>query len=179
MLPVALGADPKAIAELSAGERADAYRLVKASAETEPLSATLGALAPYDRYFEIELFDLIGAPFAGVTTTSLGIERQNARYGLYFLEDLLSVRFFVTNAAFDAVIWTPSLPAALQMYTSEVASVHMDPGSVTVGFVPGAFGLGEGESRAFRLAPFDGSGHSVSLDEPEALAADVGSWLAE
>jgi hypothetical protein len=179
VLPLATGVDPSSIDELHPGARAQAYRLAEASSEAEPLTATLGALAPHDRYFEVELFDLIGAPFSGPEAKALGVERQSARYGLYFLEDALAVRFFVTNAAFDAAIWTPALPAALQMYTSEVAGVHLEGDRLTIEYRPGAFGAGGATSREVRLAPYEGSGHSVSLDEPAKLAADVDAWLAE
>lgn len=179
VLPIAIGADPAAIEGLSPAARARAYRIVSASPEPEPLTARLGALAPWDRYFEAELFDLIGGPFVGPDAVSLGIERQNGRYGLVFLEDALSVRFFVTNAAFDAVIWTPSLPEALEMYTNEVAGVHVDGEALTIEYAPGAFGVAAGASRTVRFVPYAGSGHSVSLSEPSKLAADVEAWLAE
>src|SRR5262249_27449220 len=147
--------------------------------EAEPLASTLGEIAPYDRYFEVELFDLIGAPFAGSAAQALGIERQHARYGELFLEDLLTVRAFVSNAAFDAVIWTPSLPAAVARSTDVVAGAQAKDGEVTVDYKPGAFGLTGGASRSFRFVTYASSGHSVSLDQPEDLAADIAAWLDE
>ncbi len=179
VLPVMIGEDPAEIAELSPAARARAYRLRDASPEVEPLTPQLGALAPHDRYFEGELFDLIGSPFASPEATSLGIERQNGRYGLVFLEDALAVRFFVTNAAFDPVIWTPALPEALAMYTDEIAGVHVDGEALTLEYAPGAFGLAAGVERELRFVPYGDSGHSVSLHEPSKLAADVRAWLAE
>jgi pimeloyl-ACP methyl ester carboxylesterase len=175
----ALGVELGAVAGLSAKAREGAYRLADAAPEAEPLSSKLGSLPAHDRYFEMELFDLIGAPFSGSAAKALGIERQHARYGELFLEDLLTVRVFVTNAAFDAVIWTPSLPAALAMYTDVVASAHASDGDITVDYKPGAFGLQGAASRSFRFATYDSSGHSVSLDQPEELAADIEAWLGE
>lgn len=179
IFPLATGIDPADIPELAPEARAQAYRLVDASPEDEPLTAALGALAPHDRYFEIELFDLIGAPFAGADAQSLGIERQHGRYGLYFLEDAIAVRFFVTNAAFDAAIWTPALPEALMMYTGEVAGVHMEGEALVIEYQPSAFGGAAAASREVRFVPYAGSGHSVSLDEPSKLSADVRAWLAD
>jgi len=179
VLPQVLAVDPAAIDELHADARGEAYRLRDAAPDDEPLAATLGGLAPYDRYFEWELFDLLGEPFAGAQAQALGIERQHARYGRLFLEDLLTVRMFITNAAFDAAIWTPALPAALGMYTDAVASVHVDGASVSVEYQPGAFGTAAGTSRTFHFPTYAASGHSVSLDQPDALAADVGAWLAD
>lgn len=179
VLGQALGDDPFSIAELAPAAREDAYRLAEASPADEPLTKKLGALAPHDRYFEVELFDLIGAPFAGAPAKALGIERQNERYGRYFLEDARSVRFLVTNAAFDAAIWTPSLPAALQMYTTDVSSVHIDGQALTIEYAPGAFGAPGGTTSEVRFVPFDGSGHSVSLDEPAKLSAVVHAFLVE
>jgi hypothetical protein len=91
----------------------------------------------------------------------------------------MAVRFFITSAAFDPVIWTPALPEALAMYTSEVASVHIDGGDMIIAYQPGAFGAQAEMSRAARVVPFAASGHSVSLDEPAKLASDVRAWLAE
>jgi hypothetical protein len=176
-MALALGVEPSAIAALSPDARSEAYRIVKAAPEDEPLTAVLGALAPHDRYFEHELFDLLGEPFSGAEAKLYGIERQNSRYGRLFLEDLLAVRFFATNAAFDAAIFTPALPAALEMYTDLVASVHMDGEALSVELVPGAFGAEGAEALDVRFVAFEGSGHSVSLDEPDALAADLAAWI--
>ena len=178
VMEAALGVDPAAIPALAPDARSGAYRLVSAAPEEEPLTAALGALAPYDRYFELSLFDLLGAPFSGAEAKLHGIERQSSRYGRLFLEDLLSVRFFITNAPFDAAIYTPALPAALQMYTSLVTSVHIDGEALSVELAPGAFGSAAPQARAARFVAFGSSGHSVSLDEPDALAADVAAWLA-
>src|SRR6185436_12156076 len=109
---------------LAAMDRKDAYRLVAASAEPEGLSSALGPLAPWDRYHRIELFDLIGAPFAGAEAQALGIDRRDPRWGALFLDDLRWVRTFVTDAANDAVIYTPALAEALAMYEDRVAEAR-------------------------------------------------------
>lgn len=187
VLRAVLGQDPSAIPELPPSAREDAYRLAAlppppapgAEDAPEPLTAELGALLPHDRYFELELFDLIGEPFAGAEAKIYGIERQHSRHGLAFLEDARAVRFFVTDAAFDAAIFTPSLPAALQMYTDVVASVHKDGTALSIEYREGAFGAPAGTSLDVHIAPYDDAGHSVSLDEPETLSADVADWLAE
>jgi hypothetical protein len=179
VMEVALGVEPALIPDLSAEAREGAYRLVEAAAEEEPLTPTLGALSPHDRYFEWELFDLLGEPFSGAEAKLHGIERQHERHGRLFLEDLLDVRFFVTNAAFDAAIFTPALPEALEMYTDLVASVHTDGEALRVELWPGAFGAAGAEAHEVRFVPYGAAGHSVSLDEPDALAADLAAWLAE
>ena len=179
LMRAALGLDPAAIPHLAASSRDAAYRLaiVPPPPEPEPLAEKLGALRPYDRYFELELFDLIGEPFAGAEAKIYGIERQHTRHGLAFLEDAKDVRFFVTNAAFDAAIFTPALPAALEMYTDVVASVHNAGTTLSIEYREGAFGAPGGTSREVHVAPYDDAGHSVSLDEPETLSADVAAWL--
>jgi pimeloyl-ACP methyl ester carboxylesterase len=177
-----LGVRAADIEDLLPPARVDAYRLSAPAELDEALAQPHGpfpALPAYDRYFETELFDLLGAPFAGTAAQTLGIERQHARYGLYFLEDLLDVRMFVTNAAFDADIFTPSLPDAIAMYTDQVKSVHKAEGAVTVDLKPGAFGApAEGASRSFTFVTYDASGHSVTLDQPEKLSADLRNWLS-
>ena len=65
------------------------------------------------------------------------------------------------------------------MYTGEVAGVHRDGESFVVEYAPGAFGLPAGTSRAGRFPTYAASGHSVALDEPAKLAADIEAWLAE
>ena len=172
-----LGQDPDGIAKLRAGERGDAYRLVDPDPTAEPLDAVLGDLPPHDRYFEMELFELIGAPFVSSALVSLGLERTNSRYGRLFLEDLLDVRVFITNAAFDAAIWTPSLPDALAMYTSDVAGVHKGDEAFTLDFVPGAFDAPAGTSRTVTFPTYAASGHSIALDEPDKLADDIAAFL--
>ncbi len=179
VLPAVLEVPLASIAGLRADERVDAYRLRYAGTTPEPLAARLGALPDYDRYFEMELFDLIGAPFVATALQNQGLDRTNERYGRLFLEDLLSVKTFITNAAFDAAIWTPSLPAALALYTTSVSGVHVDGESFTVDYLPGAFGAPTGTSRAVRFPTYAASGHSIALDEPAKLAADIEAWLAE
>jgi hypothetical protein len=179
VLSEALGSDPLAIVELRPSERGEAYRVSDAPPEDEPLAGALGALSGYDRYFEIELFDLLGKPFSGPAAQALGIERQHARYGRLFLEDLLTVRALVTNAAFDAAIWTPALPAALAMYSDVVESVQVDGAAFSIAYRPGAFGAVAATSRTVRFPGYAAAGHSISFDQPEDLAADLAAFLAE
>ena len=179
VLSAVLGVPLDDIAGLRAEERGDAYRLAEVDTTEEPLAARLGEIAPHDRYFEMELFDLIGAPFVSPSLKALGLDRTDGRWGSLFLEDLATVKPFVTNAAFDAAIWTPSLPEALAMYTGEVAGVHREGEAFVVDYVPGAFGLPAGTSRAVRFPTYAASGHSVALDEPAKLAADIEAWLVE
>ncbi len=179
VLAAVLGVPLDTVALLRAKERGAAYRLAGVGTTVEPLAARLGEIAPYDRYFELELFDLLGAPFVSPALKALGLDRTDGRWGSLFLEDLATVKPFITNAAFDAAIWTPSLPEALAMYTGEVAGVHRDGESFVVEYAPGAFGLPAGTSRAVRFPTYAASGHSVALDEPAKLAADIEAWLAE
>ena len=172
-----LGVPLDAIEGLSAKDRAGAYRLADEDTTAEPLATKLGSVPAYDRYFAMELFDLLGAPFVSAKLRALGVDRTNSRFGLLFLEDLLHTSFFVTNAAHDAAIWTPSLPAALARYTSHVAGAHADGETLVVDYVPGAFGVPAGTSRSARFPKYEASGHSIALDEPDALAADVAAWL--
>ncbi|MBK8251268.1 MAG: hypothetical protein IPK82_01185 [Polyangiaceae bacterium] len=168
---------PGDIADLTPARRLDAYRVKSAGSQNEPFTKVLGALNPHDRYFEVELFDLLGAPFSGAEATGLGIERQNSRYGALFLENALSVKFFITNAAFDAAIWTPALPAALQMYTNIVSSVHIaGSNELVIEYASGAFGNADAVSRSVAFFSYAESGHSVSFDEPDKIANDLAQW---
>jgi hypothetical protein len=179
VLPRALGTDPAEIEPLYAGARASAYRLAESFDENEPLAEPFGTLEPHDRYFEVELFTLLGRPFASAEAQALGIDREHVRYGRLFLEDLLTVRAFVTNAAFDAVIWTPALAQALSTYTTDIESVRMEDEAIVLDYKSGAFGLEAGASRTLRFPAYAGAGHSVGLTEPDKLAADIAVWLNE
>src|SRR6185436_8447930 len=110
----------------------------------------------------VELFDLIGAPFAGADAQALGIDRRDLRWGELFLGDLRDVRTFVTEAANDAVIHTPSLPAALAMYADTVASAAREGDELRVRYR-------DGTERSLRFPRYEDAGHSVTLRQPEAL----------
>ena len=176
-LGAVLGVDLGSIEGLSAGERGDAYRLFTVDPTPEALEAPLGELPDHDRYFEMSLFDLLGKPFVSGELQALGLDRTDSRYGRLFLEDLLDTKVLITNAAFDAAIWTPSLPEALARYTDLVAGVERGDEAFTIEYVEGAFGAPKGAKRAVTFPTYATSGHSIALDQPSDLADDVAAFL--
>lgn len=170
VMETALGVAPLAIEGLPAEERGGAFRLRDASPQAEALAVELGALAPADRYHRIELFDLLGAPFVSAEAQALGIDRRDRRWGALFLENLRSVRTFVSEAPNDVVILSAALPGALARYDELVQSAGAAPDGLEVRYA-------DGETRIVSLRAYPASGHSITLHEPEQLAQDIDDWL--
>jgi hypothetical protein len=106
------------------------------------------------------------------------------RYGEMFLENLLHVKTFITDAAWDLVIYSPALPEALKGYADIAESVvakrgsDTTEGSITVSYKKGSLpGLDTPTSRTIHWPYYEKSGHSVSSTQPEKLLSDVISWL--
>lgn len=172
-LSAALGFDPTSIDELFAESRVDAYRTITAEPIDEPLREAFGQLKPWDRYYLLEAYDLVLDAFSGSEAEALNIHRRSPRWGALFLQNLLSVRTFITNATNDIVIYTPALPSALAAYTDLVEASSVDAsGRLLVRYVGGA-------ERAARFPSYEASGHVVTLDQPVELADDIRSWLDE
>jgi hypothetical protein len=157
---------------LGSAARTGAFRLVDATAGDEPLATELGPLPAWDRYHVMQLYDLIGSPFAGAQAEALGIDRTGLRWGELFLSNLRHVRTFATDAPFDVVIYGAALPGALARYDALVLEAAVDGERLTVRYL-------DGEQREMRFLRYPQAGHSITLHEPQQLAADLAAWLSE
>lgn len=111
----------------------------------------------------------------------------NPLTGRKFLQNLIHVKTFITNARYDLVVFTNALPLALNEHTDIVAlSTHLRrspgeaerPGLIEVRYREGAFGLAEDiGTRIIRFPYYIHSSHPVSLTEPEAFLTDVRNWM--
>jgi pimeloyl-ACP methyl ester carboxylesterase len=168
----AFGVAPADVDLLGSAARTGAFRLVDAAAGDEPLAMDLGALPAWDRYHVMQLYDLIGSPFAGVEAEALGIDRTGPRWGELFLSNLRHVRTFVTDAPFDVVIYGAALPGALARYHALVQETAVDAERLTVRYL-------DGEQREVRFVRYPDAGHSITLHQPQQLADDLAAWLSE
>lgn len=181
-----LAADPRSIPLMAPPARPGAFRVV---GTTDPVqeqmnaawSAELGALDAADRYLVVPA---TACPVGESLYTGPG--SQDA-----FVANLRSgVQTFITDARYDAVIYAPAIPAALEQFgavtvdTTARAGVAR-PGWFTVSFDPdgGAAALesdqdgGPAPAIEIRFPPYDDSGHFVAVAQPQALHDDVAAWL--
>ncbi len=113
----------------------------------------------------------------------------NPLTGHKFLQNLIHVKTFITNAKYDLVVYTNALPLAFRHHTDVIQeSLHLKnepvqaerPGLIQVRYVNGAFNLPENIGiRTIRFPLYTNSSHPVSLTEPEEFYNDVKEWLQE
>jgi hypothetical protein len=177
-----LGVEASAILGLVASERVGAWRGV--NVDNFPSDALLGdwpevggELESWDRYFATFNIEAL-SQFRSYTARTLELDPLDAHYGELFLSNLVWVETLVTEAAYDLVIHTPAIPAALASYDSILTGVIVDPDAQewTLEYREDVFG-GPG-ARVVSVPRYEAS-HAVSLDEPAKLREDVALWLLE
>ncbi len=159
-------------------------------ANEDDLTSIFGILQPWDRYF-IDLNDDANMAFTLNSTTFYGYELRYSIFPLFgqmFLENVAQVDTFFTNADFDIVVFSPSLPAALALHADILnSSIHdpsgppgaARPGQILLNYkvssVPGTAVT----SRTIRFPRYTQSGHAVTLTEPQEILDDVRIWLGQ
>lgn len=148
---------------------------------------TFGALESWDTYYLPSNYIVLDA-FYGTTATNYGVDPYAPANAAAFLRNAAYVNTFITNAAYDLVIWGPAIPPTIAQLDTYVAGATHDelgpvgadrPGQVVIDYADGAFGLGPGESRTVRFPFYAEASHTVTLNQPVELLADVTEWLAE
>ncbi len=214
-LSLMTGVDARGIPELYASSRQQAYKikfledyasLMSFSALMGPapkasdihsflfpkaeddMTSVFGALQPWDRYF----FDLnydVSTAFALNRAVMEGYDiqyRYSDRFGEMFLENVAFVETFITNAAYDIVVYCPSLPDALTYHTSKLNSSTFDavgppqaerPGQILLDYKPGSVPGSNVTTRTIRFPRYTKSGHAVPMTEPGEMLDDVILWL--
>ncbi len=138
----------------------------------EEFRALFGSLNDYDGYY-ISLNEKVTNAFYKHT-----LHPFNDLFGDLFLENLLVVDTFITQAALDLVIFSPAIPAAAEMF-EQVTGVTVADDSFTISYAPGSFdGVGEGVTRTVAWPRYMTAGHSVTVSQPDKFAADVAAWYA-
>jgi hypothetical protein len=171
----------------------DSARLEANSVRQEPgdMTAVFGTLQPWDRYFLSTNYHANWAfhVFNVARVRGYEVHYYENRYGRMFLKNIAHVETFITNAAYDLVVYTAALPESLAMHQDILESAqHVRrstdgeerPGKIILNYRPSAFpdiqGLG---TRIIRFPLYKDSCHAVSLTQPEDFIADVSEWLKE
>jgi hypothetical protein len=154
----------------------------------DDMTAVFGTLQPWDRYF-LDLNYNVSTAFSLNRTVMESIDihyRYSDRYGEMFLENVAFVETFVTNAAYDLVVYCPSLPDALTYHTSKINSSILDavgppqaerPGQIILDYKPGSVPGTNVTTRTIRFPFYPDSGHAVPMTEPGEFLDDVIVWL--
>jgi hypothetical protein len=175
----ALGVDPTTIAWLYASARTRAYGRSGTSVNTPEMNATFGTLGVGDSYFLILNTNVL-APYDGNARTW-----HDRTIGISFVNDLVYVNTFITNAAYDMMVYTPAIAPALLDYASLIATSVFDSarrtgfdraGWIDIGYASGV--IPSPTTREIRFPYYASAGHTVTMREPDHLLADVMQWYA-
>jgi hypothetical protein len=159
-----------------------------APAGEDDLAAVFGSLQPWDRFFLDLNYDVTDAfSWNRLTLREYDVSFQSSQlFGRMFLENAAWVETFATNAHYDVVVYTPSLPHALGMHTSIVSgSVHDTagppgaprPGRILLTYKPSSVPGSSVTTRTIRFPFYSMSGHAVTMTEPIEMLEDVIAWL--
>ena len=159
--------------------------------EPGDVGSVFGLLQPWDRYF-LGLNEEAGWAFHFYNVAQVRgyeVHYRLPRFGRMFLGNVAYVRTFVTNAAYDLVLYAEAIPPALARHTEILTSVRHErdlpagtarPGRIILEYRPdGTANLATIGARTIRFPIYARSGHSVSLLQPAELLHDVAAWLAE
>jgi pimeloyl-ACP methyl ester carboxylesterase len=154
----------------------------------DDMTSVFGALQPWDRYF-LDLNYDVSTAFALNRTVMESYDihyRYSERFGEMFLENVAFVETFITNAAYDIVVYCPSLPDALSYHTSKLNRSTHDavgptqaerPGQIFLDYKPGSVPGSNVTTRTIRFPRYTNSGHAVPMTEPGEMLDDVIDWL--
>jgi hypothetical protein len=154
----------------------------------EDMTSVFGALQPWDRYF-LDLNYDVSTAFALNRTVMESYDihfRYSERFGEMFLDNVAFVETFITNAAYDIVVYCPSLPDALTYHTSKLNSSTLDavgppqaerPGQILLDYKPGSVPGSNVTTRIIRFPRYSKSGHAVPMTEPGEMLDDVRAWI--
>jgi hypothetical protein len=154
----------------------------------DDMTPVFGTLQPWDRYF-LDLNYNVSTAFALSRTIMEWYDinyRYSERFGEMFLDNVAFVETFITNAAYDIVVYCPSLPDALTYHRTKLNSSTFDgvgppqadrPGQIILGYKPGSVPGSTVTTRTIRFPRYTKSGHAVPMTEPGEMLDDVIVWL--
>jgi hypothetical protein len=147
--------------------------------EGKTLVDTLGKLKTWDDYFGdcsnpvIEAFYVNSAIKAGYRISPL-----SNLFGAMFLQNLALTRIFITNAAFDLILYAPALPVTLRSFEGIVRDVSVGDDFMVVTYRPDSLpDITTPESRVIFFPYYDQSGHAVAATQPRKILDDVRDWM--
>jgi hypothetical protein len=159
--------------------------------EPGDISEVFGILSPWDRYYIGTNYYANWAfhVFNVAIVRGYDITVYEPRLGRMFLQNVAHVDTFITNAAYDLVVFSEAIPPSLAKHDDILESVdHIKawlnseerPGHIILYYKPSAFPNIQGlVSRIIRFPIYATSCHAVSLTQPEELLNDVSQWLKE
>ena len=130
---------------------------------TGDFESVFGTLPSYDEYY-LDTSDTILSTFYNAS-----VDPYSDVNGEMFLENIRTVKTFITKAEEDIILYARATPEAAKKFSS-VSSVETGDESFTVHFKDG--------QSAFITFPFyPESSHSVSVNQPEKFFNDVKNWM--
>jgi len=170
-----------------------AARLEASQFTQEPgnMETVFGSLQPWDRYFLGTNYTANSAFHFWNVALMRGydIHLQESRYGRMFLKNVAHVETFITNAAYDLIVYAPAIPGAFERHTDILISAEHQkslpdqearPGRIALHYREGAFpDIPDLSIRTIRFPIYDKSCHAVSLTQPEEFFLDIQRWLIQ
>ncbi|HET7544019.1 MAG TPA: hypothetical protein VFK05_29310 [Polyangiaceae bacterium] len=155
------------IAGLGSAERARGFKCSVADDETPDQSALIALLGKLP---DGQSYNLAYSPLmTGKGSMNPDWQTQNL-VGAAFLDNAREVPTLITDGQRDLVVPEMALAPALRAIAGSV-TVSETPSELTLGFATGA--------RAIAIRHYTRSGHMITMNEPHALAVDLGAWLGE
>ena len=127
------------------------------------LESVFGTLPSYDEYY-VDTNNTINSTFYSASTSPYSDVN-----GEMFLENIRTVKTFITNAEEDIILYAKATPEAAKKFSS-VSSVETGDESFTVHFK-------DGQSATVTFPFYPESSHSVSVNQPEKFLNDVKKWM--
>ncbi|MCP4148241.1 MAG: S10 family peptidase [bacterium] len=159
-------------------------------APSSDMEEIFGKLNPWDLYY---IRNNTRARYAFYTNIAChmgyDIDPYSPIFGKLFLENVAHVKTFITNAAYDLIVYSPAMVPMLRTYTGILRSAEHEvdkpgdverPGRILLTYREGVFpGIANLKTRTIRYPKYSKSSHCVPLTEPEAMFTDVSKWLKE
>ena len=142
------------------------YRMKQRSLQpfsTGNFESVFGTLPAYDEYF-IDLSYEINSAFYNASITP-----YDTVNGEMFLENIRTVKTFITQAEEDIIIYARGIPESLK-YFNGVSGVETGEDSFTVSF-------SDGQNVEVTFPFYPESSHSVPVNQPAKFFDDVKNWL--
>ena len=130
---------------------------------TGDFESVFGTLPSYDEYY-LDTSDTILSTFYKAS-----VQPYSDVNGEMFLENIKTVKTFITNAEEDIILYARATPEAAKKFDS-VSSVETGDESFTVHFK-------DGQSATVTFPFYPESSHSVSVNQPEKFFNDVKNWM--
>jgi len=130
---------------------------------TGDFESVFGTLPSYDEYY-LDTSDTILSTFYNAS-----VQPYSDVNGEMFLENIKTVKTFITNAEEDIILYAKATPEAAKKFSS-VSSVETGDESFTVHFK-------DGQSATVTFPFYPESSHSVSVNQPAKFLNDVKKWM--